>query len=56
MRLDASRAVLAGRTLVAITRETNEAGVTSSTGRAWTYGALHTALCRPRNAGLVSHG
>jgi site-specific DNA recombinase len=54
--LQAARDVLAGRTLAAIVREWGAAGVVTTTGRPWTYGALRTALCRPRNAGLVSHG
>ncbi len=54
--LEATRGVLAGRTLAALAREINEAGVATTTGHRWTYGALRTALCRPRNAGLVSHG
>lgn len=48
--------VLAGRTLHAIAREWNEAGVVTSIGRDWTYASVRTVLCRPRNAGLVSHG
>lgn len=54
--LQASRDVLAGRTLAAIARDWNAAGSTTTTGRPWTYGALRTVLCRPRNAALVSHG
>lgn len=54
--LNASRGVLAGRTLAALARELNEAGTMTTTGRPWTYNALRTALCRPRNAALVSHG
>ncbi|MFS0700020.1 recombinase family protein [Cellulomonas sp. 179-A 4D5 NHS] len=54
--LQAARHVLAGRTLAAIARELNDAGVLTTTGRTWTYSALRTALCRPRNAGLVSRG
>jgi site-specific DNA recombinase len=54
--LEATRGVLAGRTLAALAREIDEAGVLTATGHRWTYGALRTALCRPRNAGLVSHG
>ncbi|WP_454853253.1 recombinase family protein [Promicromonospora soli] len=54
--LNAARGVLAGRTLAALAREMNQAGITTTTGRAWTYSALRTALCRPRNAALVSHG
>lgn len=48
--------VLAGRTLHAIAREWNEAGVATSTGGRWTYASVRTLLCRPRNAALVSHG
>jgi len=54
--LQAARDVLAGRTLAAIVREWRAAGIVTSTGRPWSYGALRTALCRPRNAALVSHG
>lgn len=54
--LKAARDVLAGRTLAAITREWNAAGMLTSTGKPWTYNTLRTVLCRPRNAGLVSRG
>lgn len=54
--LAAARGVLAGRTLASLAREMNEAGIKTTTGGAWTYAALRTALCRPRNAALVSHG
>lgn len=50
------RDVLAGRTLHAIAREWNEAGVLTSTGKSWSYHSVRTVLCRPRNAGLVSTG
>jgi len=53
---EAARGVLAGRSLASLARELNEAGLTTTTGRPWTYGALRTALCRPRNARLVSRG
>ncbi|MHA7617407.1 recombinase family protein [Cellulosimicrobium cellulans] len=53
---EAARGVLAGRSLASLARELNASGMTTTTGGSWTYGALSTALCRPRNAGLVSHG
>lgn len=54
--LKAAKGVLAGRSLAAIARELNDAGFTTAAGKPWTYGTVVTALCRPRNAGLVSHG
>ena len=54
---DATRAVLAGRTLAALTRELNERGVqTSGRSGTWKYGALRDMLIRPRNAGLLARG
>jgi DNA invertase Pin-like site-specific DNA recombinase len=54
---DATKAVLAGRTLAALTRELNERGVqTSGRSETWKYGALRDMLIRPRNAGLLARG
>ncbi|MDP9445038.1 MAG: recombinase family protein [Actinomycetota bacterium] len=48
--------MLAGRTLAAIARDLNDQGLTTSTGKAWTYQRLRDVLIRPRNAGLMSTG
>lgn len=53
---EATRSVLAGRSLRAIARELNEQGHLTSTGRAWTYARLRDVLIRPRNAGLIGTG
>lgn len=54
---DATKAVLAGRTLAALTRELNERGIqTSGRSETWKYGALRDMLIRPRNAGLLARG
>ncbi len=53
----ATRAVLAGRSLGSIIRDLNDRGVTTGTGRTWTYATLRQLLVRPRNAGLAEwHG
>jgi site-specific DNA recombinase len=51
-----SAAILAGRTLASVARELNEDGITTSTGKPWTYARLRDVLIRPRNAGLLSKG
>ncbi|HEU5025245.1 MAG TPA: recombinase family protein [Spirillospora sp.] len=48
--------VLAGRSLSALERELNEAGLKTSTGKPWTYQRLRDVLVRPRNAGLIHSG
>jgi len=52
----ATKSVMAGRSLASIARELNEEGKTTSSGRPWTYSRLKEMLIRPRNAGLVAHG
>src|SRR5690606_14670705 len=52
---DASTRVLAGVSLGSIIRELNEAGVTTTTGRPWSYATLRQMLTRPRNAGVVTY-
>lgn len=52
----ASRALLAGRSLAAVTRDLNERGSTTSMGNEWGPLALRDVLLRPRNAGLVHTG
>jgi len=54
--VQAAREILAGRTLAAVARELNEEGHVTSTGKPFSYSGLRDMLCRPRNAGLVSHG
>jgi site-specific DNA recombinase len=54
---DAAAGVLAGRSLVALARELNDAGLLTPAGLPWGSTALRRALLRPRNAGLVArHG
>lgn len=53
---DATKAVLAGRSLLAIARELQESGIVTSTGSKFTHVALREVLTRPRNAGLISKG
>lgn len=53
---EATKAVLAGRSLLAIARELQDAGVVTSTGAKVTHIALREILTRPRNAGLISRG
>jgi DNA invertase Pin-like site-specific DNA recombinase len=49
-------AVLAERSLRALARELNDRGLTTSTGKPWTYQRLRDVLIRPRNAGLLHRG
>jgi len=53
---DAATAILAGRPLRALSREWNEAGLRTSTGREWSHVQLRELLLRPRNAGLIHSG
>lgn len=53
---DATRDVLAGRSLSVIARELNKQGVKTSTGKPWTPMQLRDMLTRPRNAGLIARG
>jgi DNA invertase Pin-like site-specific DNA recombinase len=53
---EATKALLAGRTLAALAREWNEQGLTGTRGRPWTYNNLRDMLLRPRNAGLLARG
>lgn len=50
------KGVLAGRSLMALARELNEAGCRTSTGKEWTHMRLRDVLIRPRNAGLIHRG
>ncbi len=49
---EAARRVLAGESLRSIARALNEAGETTTTGKAWTGSALRKVLLRPATAGL----
>jgi site-specific DNA recombinase len=51
----ATEAVLVGRSLASLAKDWNGRGLRTSTGVAWTYGALRRVLIRPRNAGLMEH-
>jgi DNA invertase Pin-like site-specific DNA recombinase len=53
---DATKAVLAGRTLASIARELREQGVTGTRGKPITYNNLRDMLLRPRNAGILAKG
>lgn len=52
----ATQAIIAGRSLAAVSRELNAAGVKTSTGNTWTYQRLRDVLIRPTNAGLSATG
>ena len=49
----ATREVLAGGSLGAVTKRWNAEGFTTSTGRRWVYASLRQVLTRARNAGLI---
>lgn len=53
---DATKAVLAGRTLASIARELREQGATGTNGKPVTYNNLRDMLIRPRNAGILAKG
>ncbi|SNS11368.1 Site-specific DNA recombinase [Actinomadura meyerae] len=53
---EATKAILAGRSLAAVARELNEAGRRTSKGRTWSAVQLRDVLVRPRNAGLIHSG
>lgn len=48
--------LLDGRSVRAICRELNDAGVTTTQGKEWTVFGLKRMLMRERNAGLLIHG
>ena len=52
----ATKQIIAGRTLAAVARELNDEGLTTSTGRPWTYSRLKDVILRPRNAGKLNQG
>lgn len=49
---EAAKSLLAGASLGSIVADLNTRGVTTSTGRPWSYTSLRQVLTRPRNAGL----
>jgi site-specific DNA recombinase len=49
---EAAKSLLAGASLGSLVADLNTRGVTTSTGRRWTYTSLRQVLTRPRNAGL----
>lgn len=51
----AATEVLAGRSLRAVAREWNAAGLHTSMGNTWTGREVRAVLLRPRNAGLMEH-
>lgn len=53
---DAARGVLAGRSLLALARELNARGITTSGGKPIDGVNLRRLLARPRNAGLLEQG
>lgn len=53
---EATKAILAGRTLAAVARELRERGVTGTRGKPITYNNLRDMLLRPRNAGILARG
>src|SRR5581483_6741529 len=52
---EAIRAVIGGRSLAAIARRWNAAGIRTSTGGPWRASQLGVTLARARNAGLIEH-
>lgn len=52
---NACRDVIEGRPLGAIIREWNDRGVTSTTGKPWSYATLRQVLLRPRNYGASTY-
>lgn len=52
---DAGDAVLAGASVRSIARTWNDAGLTTTTGKAWRPADPRRILLRPRNAGLMEH-
>jgi len=52
---EAATRVLEGSTLYSIRNDWTERGITSVTGKKWSYTALKTMLIRPRTAGLRQH-
>lgn len=52
---DITNRVLVGESLNALTRELNERGITTSTGRPWNFIGVRRLITRHRNAGLVEH-
>lgn len=53
---DAARRVLAGESLLSVTRSLNEAGATTTTGKPWTYTALRQVLKSARISGRRETG
>lgn len=53
---DATKAILAGRSLRAVSNQLNGDGLLTSMGKPWTYQRLRDVLVRPRNAGLIHRG
>ncbi|MEN5075868.1 recombinase family protein [Isoptericola cucumis] len=51
-----THAVLAGRTLRALSAEMNDRGLKTARGNDWNPNRLRDMLLRPRNAGLLHHG
>jgi site-specific DNA recombinase len=52
---EVTQRVLVGESLNAVTRDLNDRGITTSTGRPWTYTEVRRLITRHRNAGLVEH-
>jgi site-specific DNA recombinase len=52
---DAYTALLAGASLYSIAAQLNDAGVTTTTGRAFTHNAVRQILANPRNAAIRRH-
>jgi site-specific DNA recombinase len=51
----ATKKVLEGKSLGGIIRAWNDAGITTSTGKQWSYATLRQMLVRSRNAGFVTY-
>ncbi|MFB7797240.1 recombinase family protein [Isoptericola sp. NPDC056134] len=53
---EATQAVLTGRSVRALVREWNVAGIATAYGNEWTVGSMRQVLARARNAGIVAVG
>lgn len=53
---EATKSVLAGRSVRTVADDLHARGLRTSTGKEWTYSRLRDVLIRPRNAGLLSKG
>lgn len=53
--LDASRGIVAGRSMNGLVKEFRAKGLVTSAGKPWSHRSLMRTLMRPRNAGFMEH-